>query len=177
MEVRPLDIRQRAARIRLLVLDVDGVLTDGRLYFGNNGEELKAFHIRDGHGIKMLQRHGVEVAVISGRHAPATQRRMSDLGVGHILLGVDNKAAALQALLQQLDLTPEEAAFVGDDLIDLPALIRVGLAVAVADADAFVALHAHWRTHSRGGHGAVREVCELILEARGLLDQERTRYL
>ena len=171
------DVLSKAARIQLVIFDVDGVLTDGRLYLGNDGNEYKAFHIRDGHGIKMLLEAGLEVAVISGRRAASVERRMADLGIRHAWLGVQDKRAAFDSLLTQLGLTAEQAAFVGDDLIDLPVMTRVGLAIAVRDADPFVQRHAHWQTPSRGGRGAAREVCELLLEARGQLAALRDRYL
>jgi len=171
------DVLSKAARIQLVIFDVDGVLTDGRLYLGNDGNEYKAFHIRDGHGIKMLLEAGLEVAVISGRRAASVERRMADLGIRHAWLGVQDKRAAFDSLLTQLGLTAEQTAFVGDDLIDLPVMSRVGLAIAVRDADPFVQRHAHWQTPSRGGRGAAREVCELLLEARGQLAALRDRYL
>jgi 3-deoxy-D-manno-octulosonate 8-phosphate phosphatase (KDO 8-P phosphatase) len=171
------DVLDKAAQIQLVIFDVDGVLTDGRLYLGNDGNEYKAFHIRDGHGIKMLLEAGVEVAIISGRHAASVERRMADLGIRHAWLGVQDKRAAFDSLLTQLGLTAEQTAFVGDDLIDLPVMTRAGLAIAVRDADPFVQRHAHWQTPSRGGRGAAREVCELLLEARGQLAALRDRYL
>lgn len=170
------DLASKAARIELVIFDVDGVLTDGRLYLGNDGNEYKAFHIRDGHGIKMLLETGVDVAIISGRHAASVERRMADLGIRHVALGVQDKLAAFNSLLERLDLTADQVAFVGDDLIDLPVMSRVGLAVAVQDADPFVKQHAHWQTPSPGGRGAAREVCELLLEARGQLAALRDRY-
>jgi 3-deoxy-D-manno-octulosonate 8-phosphate phosphatase (KDO 8-P phosphatase) len=171
------DLLQKAAQIELLVLDVDGVLTDGRLYLADDGNEFKAFHSRDGHGLKMLQRQGVAIAVISGRRSRAVERRMADLGISQVQLGVDDKLAAFIQLLGERGLTAEQVAYVGDDVIDLPVMSRVGLAIAVQDADPFVQRHAHWQTPSAGGHGAVREVCELLLEARGRLVEERARYL
>lgn len=171
------DVASKAAQIQLVIFDVDGVLTDGRLYLGNDGNEYKAFHIRDGHGIKMLLDAGVEVAIISGRRAASVERRMTDLGIRHAYLGVQDKLAAFDSLLVRLGLTAEQVAFVGDDLIDLPVMARVGLAIAVRDADPFVRQHAHWQTPSRGGRGAARDVCELLLEARGQLAVARSRYL
>jgi len=179
------EVLSKAALIRLAIFDVDGVLTDGRLYFGNNGEEFKAFHIRDGHGFKMLLEAGVEIAVISGRKAISVERRLSDLGVRWVsdlgvrwvYLGAQDKRAALADLQARLGLSVEQIAYTGDDLIDLPVMLRVGLAIAVRDADPFVIRHAHWRTRSRGGRGAAREVCELLLEARGQLDALRGRCL
>ena len=171
------DILTKAAQIQLVIFDVDGVLTDGRLYLGNDGNELKAFHIRDGHGIKMLLESGVEIAIISGRHAASVERRLSDLGIRHAYLGVHDKLAAFHSLLARLGLTAEQVAYVGDDLIDLPVMTQVGLAIAVQDADPFVKQHAHWQTPSPGGRGAARDVCELLLEARGQLADLRSRYL
>ena len=171
------DVLDKAAQIQLVIFDVDGVLTDGRLYLGNDGNEYKAFHIRDGHGIRMLLDAGVEVAIISGRRAASVERRMTDLGIRHAYLGVQDKLAAFDSLLVRLGLTAEQVAFVGDDLIDLPVMARVGLAIAVRDADPFVRQHAHWQTPSRGGRGAARDVCELLLEARGQLAAARSCYL
>lgn len=171
------EVMRRAALIRLAIFDVDGVLTDGRLYLDNKGNELKAFHSRDGHGLKMLMDSGVEVAVISGRSAISVETRLRDLGVGLAYLGVQDKRIALDDLQKQLGLRPEQIAYTGDDLIDLPVMLRVGLAIAVRDADAFVAQHAHWQTLNPGGYGAVREVCELLLEAQGQLAALRARYL
>ncbi len=171
------DILSKAAQIELVILDVDGVLTDGRLYLGNDGNEYKVFHIRDGHGIKMLLEVGVEIAIISGRRAASVERRMADLGIRYAYLGVQDKLAAFNSLLARLGLTAEQVAYVGDDLIDLPVMTRVGLAIAVQDADPFVKQHAHWQTPNPGGRGAVRDVCELLLEARGQLTMLRDRYL
>lgn len=171
------DILGKATLIRLVIFDVDGVLTDGRLYLGNNGDEFKSFHIRDGHGIKMLLDVGIDVAIISGRHSASVERRMSDLGIRHAYLGVQDKLSAFDDLRARLGLAPEQIAYVGDDLIDLPVMTRVGLAIAVQDADPFVRQHAHWQTPSRGGRGAARDVCELLLEARGQLAALRGRYL
>lgn len=171
------DLLSKAAQIQLVIFDVDGVLTDGRLYLGNDGNEYKAFHIRDGHGIKMLIEAGVEVAIISGRHAASVERRMADLGIRYAYLGVSDKLATLNSLLARMGLTTEQVAFAGDDLIDLPVMTRVGLAIAVQDADPFVKQHAHWQTPSGGGRGAARDVCELLLEARGQLAAMRARYL
>lgn len=171
------DVLSKAAQIQLVIFDVDGVLTDGRLYLGNDGNEYKAFHIRDGHGIKMLLDSGVEVAIISGRHATSVERRMADLGIRHTYLGVQDKLVVFNSLLVRLGLSADQVAYVGDDLIDLPVMARVGLAIAVGDADPFVKQHAHWQTPRPGGRGAARDVCELMLEARGQLAAMRARYL
>ena len=159
-------LEERAARVQLAVFDVDGVFTDGRLYYGARGEQLKAFHVRDGHGIKLLLRHGMRVAVISGRRSPAVAQRMRELGIRHLFQGRDDKLAVLEKLLQQLKLAWNQVACVGDDLVDLPLFESAGLAVAVADAQPEVRARAHHVTQARGGEGAVREVCDLLLTAR-----------
>jgi len=161
--------RQRAtplAAIELLVLDVDGVLTDGRLRFGPEGEREKVFHVRDGHGIKALQAAGVRVAVISGRDSPAVERRCAELGVGELLQGVADKAAAFDALLARLGVAARATACVGDDTPDVVLMARAGLAIAVADAHPDARRAAHRRTRLPGGAGAVREVCDWLLAAR-----------
>jgi 3-deoxy-D-manno-octulosonate 8-phosphate phosphatase (KDO 8-P phosphatase) len=155
-----------AASLRLLVLDVDGVLTDGRLWFGAAGEALKAFHVRDGHGIKQLRAAGVEVAVISGRTSPAVDARMHELGVTRVVQGAEDKQAALEALLAALGITAAQAACLVDDLPDLPLLRSVGLPAAVADAHPAVLAEARHVTALPGGQGAVREFCDWLLSAR-----------
>lgn len=157
---------ERANDVRLLVLDVDGVLTDGRLYFSARGEEFKCFHVRDGAGIVRLVRAGIQVAVISGRSSRAVERRMSELGVTWVRQGIEDKLAALRELLDILNLGPQAVACVGDDLADVPLFDVARLAVAVADAHASVKSRAHFITQALGGQGAVREVCDLILESQ-----------
>ena len=154
------------AAIALLVLDVDGVLTDGRLRYGPEGEVEKLFHVRDGYGIKALQAAGVRVAVISGRAARAVERRCAELGIGEVLQGVADKAAAFEALAARLGVAPRACACVGDDSPDVPLMQRVGLAIAVADAHVDARRAAHRRTRLPGGAGAVREVCDWLLAAR-----------
>jgi len=163
----PPEVWQRAKIVRLLILDVDGVLTDGRLFFGPAGELMKAFHVRDGHGIKMAQRAGIEVAFISGRTSQAVGHRARELGVTRFFEGVRDKVAILEELKAALNLAAAAVAAVGDDLVDLPLMAQVGLAVAVADAAAEVKAAAHWVTSLPGGRGAVREVCDLLLKAQG----------
>jgi 3-deoxy-D-manno-octulosonate 8-phosphate phosphatase (KDO 8-P phosphatase) len=160
-------VLQRAADIRLLVLDVDGVLTDGRLYFSPQGEELKVFHVRDGAGIVQVLKAGIAVAVISGRDSRAVERRMAELGVNWIRQGVGDKLASLRELLDILGLGPQAVACVGDDTPDLPLLATARLGVAVADAHGSVREAAHYVTRLPGGQGAVREVCDLLLASRG----------
>lgn len=160
------DVQRRAARVSLLVLDVDGVLTDGRLYFSARGEELKCFHVRDGAGIVALRAAGVEIAVISGRDSPAVRLRMRELGVERLHQGVADKRLVLREILASLSLDASAVACIGDDVPDLGLLEAVGLAVAVADAHPLVRERAHVVTRLPGGRGAVREVCDILLDAR-----------
>ncbi|KAB7623825.1 KdsC family phosphatase [Alkalilimnicola sp. S0819] len=159
----------RARPIKILVMDVDGVLTDGRINMGAEGELHKAFNILDGKGLSMLREAGVERALLTGRNSPQVQRRAEELGIQHVLQGKQRKWEALEPLLRGLALAPEHCAYIGDDLIDLPVARRVGLAVAVPNAHPWLAAHCHWQTRLPGGEGAVRELCELILLARGEL--------
>jgi 3-deoxy-D-manno-octulosonate 8-phosphate phosphatase (KDO 8-P phosphatase) len=164
-------------QLKLLILDVDGVLTDGRLFFDEHGKEYKCFHARDGHGIKLLQQSGVEVAVISGRKSQSVAIRMQSLGVEHVYQGHENKRAAFAELLQNLNLRPEQVAHVGDDVLDLPIMLQAGFAVAVFDANFAVKQRADWCTQSPGGLGAVREVCDLIMQVQGTFDAMLQTYL
>ncbi len=152
--------------IRLLVLDVDGVLTDGRLYYGPRGEALKCFHVRDGHGIKALRAAGIEVAVISGRRSAAVRRRCRELGVAHVVQGADDKLAAFTHLIARLGVAPAECACIGDDVPDVPLLRAAGLAYAVADAHPAALEAAGHATRAKGGRGAVREVCDELIALR-----------
>lgn len=170
------DILARAKQIKLLILDVDGVLTDGQIIIGDNGQEYKAFNSRDGHGMKLLQYTGVEIAIITGRTSKTVTHRMKGLGIKHVFQGQRIKLPAYEELLHKLDVQPEQCAYVGDDWVDLSIMSRVGLAIAVQDADARVKQHAHWITPSRGGKGAAREVCELIMEAQGSLQDQFERH-
>lgn len=153
-------------KVRLLALDVDGVLTDGRIYLGPNGIEFKAFHTRDGYGIKSLLQSGYEVAIISGRSSSETLARAAELGLRHVYTGVIDKRAQLADLCKALDLSPERAAFMGDDDPDLSALDLAGVALAPADASDSVLAISDWISNQAGGHGAVREACELLLSRR-----------
>jgi len=159
-------LKERAANIRMLILDVDGVLTDGKLYFDHNGNESKAFNTRDGMGMKALQRVGIEVAVITGRKSEAVALRMAQLGIKHVYQGREDKLNAFLELLKITGLDAQQICFAGDDWIDLPILMRVGLAVSVADAEERVKQQSHWITPSNGGDGAAREICNLILAAQ-----------
>ncbi|NCA87854.1 MAG: 3-deoxy-manno-octulosonate-8-phosphatase KdsC [Gammaproteobacteria bacterium] len=171
------DILERASRIRLAIFDVDGVLTDGSLYIGDDGQEYKAFNSRDGHGMVLLRQTGVTLAIITGRSSEVVRIRMASLGINHVYQGIQDKLAAYEELKQTLGMTDEAIAYVGDDVMDLPVLRRAGLAVAVADAHPLVQRHAHWRTASPGGRGAARDFCELLMEAQGTLDTMMARYL
>jgi 3-deoxy-D-manno-octulosonate 8-phosphate phosphatase (KDO 8-P phosphatase) len=153
-------------RIELLILDVDGVLTDGRLYFGARGEALKVFHVRDGHGIKLLMAAGVAVAAFSGRRCAAVAARMQELGVRHLVQACSDKVAALHRLTRRLKIDPLNCACIVDDTPDMPLMSAVGLACAVADAHPLVRRAAHWTARAHGGEGAVRELCDAILRAR-----------
>ncbi|ACO77509.1 3-deoxy-D-manno-octulosonate 8-phosphate phosphatase [Azotobacter vinelandii CA] len=171
------ELLQRARGIRLAVFDVDGVLTDGRLYFLADGSEFKTFNTLDGHGIKMLINSGVRTAIISGRSTPVVERRARNLGIQHLYQGREDKLAVLDELLAELKLDHGQVAYLGDDLPDLPVIRRVGLGMAVASADSFVRQHAHGVTRARGGEGAAREFCELILQAQGNLETLQSAYL
>jgi len=168
---------EKAEKIKLLVLDVDGVLTDGRLLFDFFGNEYKSFHARDGHGIKLIQRTGIDIAIISGRKSKSVALRMRMLGIEYVYQGHENKRQAFEELLQKTGHTPDQTAYVGDDLLDLPLMTRVGLAVAVNDAHPEVRKRAHWCTTLPGGHGAVREVCDLIMQAQGTYQAIVESYL
>lgn len=159
---------ERAACVRGLVLDVDGVLTDGRLYFDNQGNELKAFYTRDGLGLRALQSQGVLIALITGRRSELVARRAENLGIEHVYQGRNDKLNAFNELVDATGLDPAETCYAGDDWVDIPVLERVGLAVTVPEADAVVRQRVHWITTRPGGHGAVREICDLVLAARGL---------
>lgn len=173
----PTSVLEKAKQCQLLILDVDGVLTDGKLFFDANGIEYKAFHARDGHGLKLLQQSGVKVAVISGRKSSSVALRMQSLGIELVYQGYENKLIALQEIKHRLALVPEQMAHVGDDVLDLPLMVNVGLAIAVQDAHFTVKQHAHWCTELPGGNGAVREVCDLIMLAQGTLEAAIQQYL
>ncbi|MGZ8135981.1 MAG: 3-deoxy-manno-octulosonate-8-phosphatase KdsC [Methylococcaceae bacterium] len=170
-------VLEKAKKLKLLILDVDGVLTDGKLFFDDKGNEYKSFHARDGHGIKLLRQTGVDVAVISGRKSTSVALRMKSLGIEHVYQGHENKIAAFNEIIAKMAITPEQAAHVGDDLLDLPIMARVGLAIAVSDANFAVKQHADWCTELSGGQGAVREVCDLIMQAQGSFDHIVNAYL
>jgi 3-deoxy-D-manno-octulosonate 8-phosphate phosphatase (KDO 8-P phosphatase) len=167
----------RAARVRLMIFDVDGILTDGSLHFGPDGEIIKVFNVLDGHGIKLLQQSGVATAIISARQSPIVARRAADLGIVHLQQGVHDKLAAFNTLTAQTGLTAEACGFIGDDVIDLPVLSRVGFAASVPQGHPEVRSRVHYVTTAGGGRGAAREVCDLILRAQGNYEAALAPYL
>ena len=164
------DLFDSLCHINLVVCDVDGVFSDGRIYLGNDGEELKAFHTRDGYGVKALVSHGVTVAVITGRESRIVENRMRALNVAHIIQGEENKSEALEQLMNDLNLSPENVAAVGDDMPDTGMFHHAAVRIAVSDAHPFVAQQANWITHLPGGFGAIREISDTILQAKGIVN-------
>lgn len=177
MSTIPKAILKRAQQIKLVIFDVDGVLSDGTLYYYDAELESKGFHVHDGIGIVALQQMGLHVGIITKRCSPLLSKRMSQLGIQHLYEGQEDKRIAYHELRAKLALQDEQIAYVGDDIVDLPVMRQVGLSIAVANAIDYVAEHAHWQTTRCGGHGAAREVCDLILTAQGLLPKLLERYL
>lgn len=171
------ELNERASRIRLLLLDVDGVMTDNRLFYGDNGIEYKAFHTRDGHGMVLLREAGIDIGIITGRTSEVVSRRMADLKVKYVYQGVPDKLPTFENLMNQCGLSPDQVAYMGDDILDLPILRRVGLAAMPANADPVLRDHVHFISRQPGGQGAVRELCELILKAQGAWDEIMAFYL
>ncbi len=172
-----MNARESASRVKLMGFDVDGVLTDGRLYFTPGGDEIKAFSSLDGHGLKMLQSAGVEVAIISGRRSRALEMRAANLGIRELHMAIDDKRACLGELLAQRGLDWNAAGYMGDDVVDLPVLRACGFSATTSDGHDFVKRHVQLITTRAGGRGAAREVCDLILDARGELDSMLADYL
>ncbi|GIU38848.1 3-deoxy-manno-octulosonate-8-phosphatase KdsC [Shewanella colwelliana] len=158
---------QKAKQIKLLICDVDGVFSDGLVYMSNSGDELKTFHTRDGYGVRSLLTSDIPVAIITGRKSQIVEDRMTALGITHIYQGVDNKMVPYEALLELYQVNPEQVAYIGDDMVDLPVMQQVGLSVCVADGHPYVKQHADMVTHINGGHGALRELTDLILVSQG----------
>ena len=171
------ELIERIRNIKLAIFDVDGVLTDGRLHYGPDGEQSKVFNTLDGHGLKMLRESGVALAIISGRESKALERRARDLGVAQLFMGAENKLNAFETLLGRLSLSPAQSAGLGDDVMDLPFLTRCGFAACVPAAPAYVKQHVHYVTTVRGGHGAAREFCDLIMQTQGTWDAAMKKYL
>ncbi len=170
-------LNQKAKKIKLIIFDVDGVLTDGGLYFSDEGTELKRFNSLDGLGIKLLKQNGIEVAVISARSSKNVAHRMKNLGIEHFYQGQDDKLVAFNNLIKKLSFQSEQVAYMGDDIIDLPAMRKTGLPIAVANAHELVKENAYFVTKKIGGHGAVREVCDLLLKAQNAFDKAMKKYL
>ncbi len=166
-----------AKKIRLIIFDIDGVLTTGSLFLGDGGEEYKAFHSKDGHGMRMLIECGLQAAIITGRKSHVVEHRMRDLGIDIVFQGYRDKRPAFRELLQQTGLQADEIAYMGDDVVDLPVMTQVGMAIAVSDAHPFVLQHADYITDKPGGCGAAREAIETILQAQGLLQAKLDSYL
>ncbi|MDJ0881738.1 MAG: 3-deoxy-manno-octulosonate-8-phosphatase KdsC [Gammaproteobacteria bacterium] len=166
-----------AKKIRLIIFDIDGVLTNGTLFIGDDGEEYKAFNSKDGHGMRMLIECGLQAAIITGRKSNVVKHRMQDLGIEIVFQGYRDKRPAFQALLNQTGLDPEQIAYMGDDVVDLPVMTQVGMAIAVQDAHPFVLKHADYVTEKPGGLGAVREAIETILQAQDKLQDKLESYL
>jgi 3-deoxy-D-manno-octulosonate 8-phosphate phosphatase (KDO 8-P phosphatase) len=167
----------RSKLIRLIAFDVDGVMTDGGLYFSDSGKEFKRFNSLDGQGLKMLRASGVEIAIITGRTSRCVEARAKNLGITHVFQGVEHKLEAMVDLLNKLKLSRDAAAYMGDDVVDLTVMRHVGLAISVPESPLLVREHSHYVTQRGGGHGAVREACELIMSAQGTLDAQLAPYL
>lgn len=176
IESLPEDIVEKIRRIRLLLLDVDGVLTEGKIIYDDTGRDSKAFDVKDGHGIKLLIRGGVEVGIITSRESKVVSYRAGDLGIGLVYQGVKDKLDAFEDILKRQNLHPENIAYIGDDLVDIPVLKKVGFSVAVSDSIVELQEYTDYRTLNKGGKGAVREICELILKVQGMWEEVTEKY-
>jgi 3-deoxy-D-manno-octulosonate 8-phosphate phosphatase (KDO 8-P phosphatase) len=171
------ELKERFKNVKLLVLDVDGVMTDGGLTIGDDGQEYKTFHSHDGLGMKLLKATGVESAIITGRTSNVVKKRAETTGVAHFYQGAEDKLVAFNDLVKISNLQASQCAFLGDDVVDLPPMLKCGLALAVPDSPALVLKHAHYVTKKTGGRGAVREICELIMQAQGTFDAQMAQFL
>jgi 3-deoxy-D-manno-octulosonate 8-phosphate phosphatase (KDO 8-P phosphatase) len=170
------NLREKLKNIKMLILDVDGVMTDGRVIMDDSGREIKNFDVRDGHGIKLIQRYGIEVALLTGRKSEAVKHRARDLEIKEVYQKVFNKKEVFAEILRKNKLESSEVAFIGDDIVDIPVLKAAGFSVAVADALDIVKKTVHYVTQNKGGHGAVREVCEMLLQAQGKWPEVAAKY-
>jgi 3-deoxy-D-manno-octulosonate 8-phosphate phosphatase (KDO 8-P phosphatase) len=170
MAAAPLTATERARRVKLMIFDVDGVLTDGGLIFTAQGDTMKVFHSMDGHGAKLLRQAGIDTAIITGRKSEIVAVRAKELKITHLYQGVENKPEAFADLLRQTGMAPEECGYMGDDWVDLGVMLKVGFAAAPANSHPEVIARAHWVSEARGGHGAVREVCDTLLRAQHKYD-------
>jgi 3-deoxy-D-manno-octulosonate 8-phosphate phosphatase (KDO 8-P phosphatase) len=175
--VKDINLTEALAHIRLAIFDVDGVLTDGRLYYDNHGNEFKAFHAQDGHGMKLLQQAGIPIAIITARQSYLVTKRMQDLGIAYVYQGARDKLVAFEDLLQQVNCSADQVCYVGDDLLDLVVMKRCGVAITVANGHTSLRPHVHYVTQASGGQGAVREVCDMIIKAQGKWDSMMSSYL
>jgi 3-deoxy-D-manno-octulosonate 8-phosphate phosphatase (KDO 8-P phosphatase) len=173
----PEDVLERARDIKLVIFDVDGVLTDGSLFIGDDGQEYKAFNSRDGHGIKMMLRNGIDGGIITGRTSRVVEHRVADLGIRHVRQGCADKLPVFQQMITELGLDPKQTAFIGDDIVDLPIMLKAGLAIATSDAHPMVRQYSHWTTPSAGGRGAARDLAEMMMHAQGSYEAEMQKYL
>jgi 3-deoxy-D-manno-octulosonate 8-phosphate phosphatase (KDO 8-P phosphatase) len=171
------EVLARAKKIKVIVFDVDGVLTDGGLTIGDDGQEYKTFNTQDGLGMKLLKQSGVQMAIITGRTSKVVTQRAESTGVMHFYQGVDDKLVAFNDLMQKMNIQPEDAAFMGDDIVDMPPMLRCGLAITVPAAPDAVKQRSHYVTQKQAGRGAVREVCELIMQAQGTLEAQLAPFL
>ena len=169
-------IEEKLKNIRMLILDVDGVMTDGRIIMDSEGREMKNFDVRDGHGLVMIQRHGIQVAILTGRTSAVVDHRARDLKIMEVYQGALNKKEVFERILKKNELTANQTAFMGDDIVDIPVLKRVGFSVAVANALDVVKKSADYITNHSGGYGAVREICDLLLKAQGFWPEVEARY-
>ena len=173
----PAEVIERARKVRLVIFDVDGVLTDGSLFIGDDGQEYKAFNSKDGHGIKMMMRNGIDGAIITGRTSRVVEHRVSDLGLTNVRQGCTEKLPVYEEMIAELGLSEEQTAFFGDDIVDLPIMLRVGLAVATNDAHHMVKRYSHWVTPCNGGRGAARDLADMVMFAQGTYESEMLKYL
>lgn len=170
------NIKDKLKKIKLLIMDVDGVMTDGRIIMDDEGREIKNFNVRDGHGLKLIQRYGIKVAILTGRQSKVVEHRAKDLEIKDVYQKVYNKKEVFDKILKKHKLSANDAAFIGDDIVDIPVLRRVGFSVAVADAADVVKKSVDYVTKNRGGHGAIREVCEMILQAQDKWREIAAKY-
>jgi len=173
----PEEVIERAKKVRLVIFDVDGVLTDGSLFIGDDGQEYKAFNSKDGHGIKMMLRNGIDGAIITGRTSRVVEHRVADLGLTNVRQGCADKLPVYEEMIEELGLSESQTAFFGDDIVDLPIMLRAGLAIATNDAHPMVKRYSHWTTPSNGGRGAARDLAEMMMYAQGTYESEMLKYL
>lgn len=171
------DVLQRVRQLRLMAFDIDGIMTDGRLYMTESGEEMKAFHTLDGQGLKLLMESGVEVALLTARRSTIVERRSSELGIRMLRQGLSDKLAAIREIQSDLDISMDQSGYAGDDIVDLPILSRCGFSATVPDAPESIRSRVHYVTRKRGGMGAVREICELVLKSQGNLENAINQFL